>query len=71
MVEKEKNVGRINPLQVNKLPNNIEDDDEEYSSTKSALALHLDFLTTFFYTIFSRNNKFSNEFTYGNIRRVI
>ena len=26
---KGKNVGRINPLQVNKLPNNIEDDDEE------------------------------------------
>jgi len=52
------NTGRINPLQVNKLPNNIEDDDEEYSSTKSALALHLDFLTTFFALYFPEITSF-------------
>lgn len=51
---KGKNVGRINPLQVNKLPNNIEDEDEEYSSTKSALALHMDFLTAFLHYIFQK-----------------
>ena len=46
-----KNVGRINPLQVNPLPKIIdfeEDDEEEYISKKSALGLHLDFLSTFF-----------------------
>lgn len=43
-------VGRINPLQINPLPNNQEETDEEdeYTSTKSALALHLNFLGTFF-----------------------
>lgn len=43
-------VGRINPLQINPLPSQVEDveDDDEYSSTKSALALHLNFLSTFF-----------------------
>lgn len=44
-------VGRINPLQINPLPEVVdfdEDEESEYSSTKSALALHLDFLTTFF-----------------------
>lgn len=48
-----KNVGRINPLQVNPLPKiadfeDDEDEDEEYNSKKSALGLHLDFLSTFF-----------------------
>lgn len=43
------NVGRINPLQVNKLPEiDIADDNEDYIPSKSALALHLDFLSTFF-----------------------
>ena len=55
---KGKNVGRINPLQVNKLPNNIEDEDEEYSSTKSALALHMDFLTAFFKLYFPEITSF-------------
>ena len=55
---KKKNVGRINPLQVNKLPNNIEDEDEEYSSTKSALALHMDFLTAFFKLYFPEITSF-------------
>ena len=43
-------VGRINPLQINPLSTMQEDNDEddEYSSTKSALALHLNFLSTFF-----------------------
>jgi len=52
------NVGRINPLQVNKLPNNIEDEDEEFSSTKSALALHMDFLTAFFSLYFPEISSF-------------
>lgn len=55
---KGKNVGRINPLQVNKLPNNIEDEAEEYSSTKSALALHMDFLTAFFTLYFPEITSF-------------
>lgn len=55
---KGKNVGRINPLQVNKLPNNIEDEDEDYSSTKSALALHMDFLTAFFTLYFPEITSF-------------
>lgn len=55
---KGKNVGRINPLQVNKLPNNIEDESEEYSSTKSALALHMDFLTAFFKLYFPEITSF-------------
>lgn len=43
-------VGRINPLQINPLPNqeNDSDEEDEYTSTKSALALHLNFLSTFF-----------------------
>lgn len=44
-------VGRINPLQINPLPEKVDFDEEEeteYASSKSALALHLDFLTTFF-----------------------
>ena len=53
-----KNVGRINPLQVNKLPTNIEDEDEDYSSTKSALALHMDFLTAFFTLYFPEITSF-------------
>lgn len=48
----------INPLQVNKLPNNIEDEDEDYSSTKSALALHMDFLTAFFKLYFPEITSF-------------
>ena len=55
---KGKNVGRINPLQVNKLPTNIEDEDDEYSSTKSALALHMDFLTAFFKLYFPEITSF-------------
>lgn len=55
---KGKNVGRINPLQVNKLPNNIEDEIEEYSSRKSALALHMDFLSTFFSLYFPEITSF-------------
>ena len=55
---KGKNVGRINPLQVNKLPNNIEDEDEDYSNTKSALALHMDFLTAFFKLYFPEITSF-------------
>ena len=46
-----KNVGRINPLQVNPLPETRafeDDEDGEYTSSKSALGLHLDFLSTFF-----------------------
>lgn len=46
-----KNVGRINPLQVNPLPKIVDfedDEEEEYISKKSALGLHLDFLSTFF-----------------------
>lgn len=46
-----KNVGRINPLQVNPLPEATafeDDEDGEYTSSKSALGLHLDFLSTFF-----------------------
>lgn len=44
------NVGRINPLQINSIDRQgeFEEDDEEYNVTKSALALHLDFLSTFF-----------------------
>ena len=44
------NVGRINPLQVNPLPEigDFDEEDDRYTSSKSALALHLDFLTTFF-----------------------
>lgn len=45
------NVGRINPLQINLIDTQGEfdgEDDEEYNVTKSALALHLDFLSTFF-----------------------
>ncbi len=44
------NVGRINPLQINliDLQGEFEESDEEYNVTKSALALHLDFLSTFF-----------------------
>lgn len=44
------NVGRINPLQVNPLPSlgDFDEEEEEYISSKSALALHLDFLSTFF-----------------------
>ena len=45
------NVGRINPLQINPIAVVSFDDEEsenEYNSTKSALALHLDFLSTFF-----------------------
>lgn len=53
-----KNIGRINPLQVNKLPTNIEDEDEDYSSTKSALALHMDFLTAFFTLYFPEITSF-------------
>lgn len=44
-------VGRINPLQINPVPTagfEDEEEDSEYNTTKSALALHLDFLTTFF-----------------------
>jgi len=42
-------VGRLNPLQVNPLPTQTEDDEEdEYVSTKSALSLHMNFLSTFF-----------------------
>lgn len=42
-------MGRINPLQVNPLPKKIDDDEEdEYTSTKSALSLHMNFLSTFF-----------------------
>lgn len=43
-------VGRINPLQINPLTTlqEVNDEDDEYSSTKSALALHLNFLSTFF-----------------------
>lgn len=44
-------VGRINPLQINPVPTagfEDEKEDSEYNTTKSALALHLDFLTTFF-----------------------
>ena len=44
-------VGRINPLQINPIPTagfEDEEEDSEYNTTKSALALHLDFLTTFF-----------------------
>ena len=43
-------VGRINPLQINILENNkMEvDEDDEYTSTKSAMALHLNFLSSFF-----------------------
>ena len=48
----------INPLQVNKLPNNIEDEDEDYSNTKSALALHMDFLTAFFKLYFPEITSF-------------
>lgn len=55
---KGKNVGRINPLQVNKLPTNIEDEDEDYRSTKSALALHMDFLTAFFTLYFPEITSF-------------
>lgn len=55
---KGKNVGRINPLQVNKLPKNIEDENEEYNSTKSALALHMDFLTAFFSLYFPEITSF-------------
>lgn len=44
------NVGRINPLQINLVDSQgeFEEDSEEYNVTKSALALHLDFLSTFF-----------------------
>ena len=43
------NVGRLNPLQVNPLPTQTESDEEdEYVSTKSALSLHMNFLSTFF-----------------------
>ena len=43
-------VGRINPLQVNKVDKqgDFEEEDEEYNVTKSALSLHLDFLSSFF-----------------------
>lgn len=45
-----KNVGRINPLQINSVDKqgDFDEEDEEYNVTKSALALHLDFLSTFF-----------------------
>lgn len=45
-----KNVGRINPLQINPVAEvSFEDEDsEEFTTTKSPLALHLDFLQTFF-----------------------
>lgn len=46
-----KNVGRINPLQINPVAEvsfESEELQEEYSSTKSPLSLHLDFLSTFF-----------------------
>lgn len=43
------NVGRLNPLQVNPLPTQtVDGEEDEYISTKSALALHMNFLTTFF-----------------------
>lgn len=43
------NVGRLNPLQVNPLPIQIDDEEgDEYLSTKSALSLHMNFLSTFF-----------------------
>lgn len=43
------NVGRLNPLQVNPLPTQTENDEEdEYISTKSALSVHMSFLSTFF-----------------------
>lgn len=43
-------VGRINPLQINPINNNQDEPDEEdeYTSTKSAMALHLNFLSSFF-----------------------
>ncbi|MBR0491887.1 MAG: ATP-binding protein [Clostridia bacterium] len=43
-------VGRINPLQINPIAEvSFDDEDsEEYTSKKSPLALHLDFLSTFF-----------------------
>lgn len=45
-----KYVGRINPLQINPVPTSgfDDEDDSEYNTQKSALALHLDFLSTFF-----------------------
>jgi len=55
---KGKQAGRINPLQVNRLPNNIEDEDDEYRNTKSALAIHMDFLATFFKLYFPEITSF-------------
>ncbi len=53
--------GRINPLQINRLPNNLDDEDEEYSNTKSALAIHMDFLATFFKLYFPEMTSFQNS----------
>ena len=42
-------VRRLNPLQVNPLPTQTKNDEEdEYISTKSALSVHMSFLSTFF-----------------------
>ena len=47
---KGESVGRINPLQVTPVDKqgDFDEEDEEYNVTKSALSLHLDFLSSFF-----------------------
>lgn len=52
---------RINPLQINRLPNNLNDEADEYSNTKSALAIHMDFLATFFKLYFPEITSFQNS----------
>ena len=60
---KGENVGRINPLQVNSVDKqgDFDEDDEEYNVTKSALALHLDFLSSFFKLYYPEMSSLSNS----------
>lgn len=67
------NVGRINPLQVNRLPEigDFDDDEnDEYISSKSALALHLDFLSTFFKLYFPEITSIQNALLMEILERL-